>query len=477
MNMLKREENAKYRETIRNTQEFDKDILKRFVNFMNNPDEETAVAQFGRGDKYFGVCTLMATMPGLPMFGHGQLEGLEEKYGMEYRRAYRDESPDRALVERHEREIFPLLKRRRLFSGVERFLFYDLVRPDGSVNENVFAYTNGEGDERALVAYNNAYARAEGVLRDSCYFAEKLADGRKRQARGSLAAALGLAAGGDGGRRFCVMREQRSELWFIRRAREIAEGGLKLILDGYQEPGLPRFLRGRGRRARPVLRGARRPGGAGAPDFSAAVQDVALKDLYATLYAVMTPELLAWARGLAAGLRAPGPATGAADAGAAQGARGRREAAPSSASVIKATRAPALAFYSATRGLLASRPPRRACQGTIRSRVANDARTTTRAGLRGGLARGQIRSRVANDARAIREEASEAISTGESEKLRAALARKEPPLPPKRRRPASSLRFLPSSRARRKPPRSSRPLRGARRAQRTRRPLYSSRGE
>ena len=61
MNMLKREENAKYRETIRNTQEFDKDILKRFVNFMNNPDEETAVAQFGKGDKYFGVCTMMAT--------------------------------------------------------------------------------------------------------------------------------------------------------------------------------------------------------------------------------------------------------------------------------------------------------------------------------------------------------------------------------------------------------------------------------
>ena len=29
----------------------------------------------------------MATMPGLPMFGHGQIEGFAEKYGMEYRRA------------------------------------------------------------------------------------------------------------------------------------------------------------------------------------------------------------------------------------------------------------------------------------------------------------------------------------------------------------------------------------------------------
>ncbi|MDR3148198.1 MAG: alpha-amylase, partial [Treponema sp.] len=94
MNMLKNEENAKYRATIKNTLEFDPEILKRFVNFMNNPDEETAVAQFGKGDKYFGICTLLVTMPGLPMFGHGQIEGFEEKYGMEYRRAYRDEQPD-----------------------------------------------------------------------------------------------------------------------------------------------------------------------------------------------------------------------------------------------------------------------------------------------------------------------------------------------------------------------------------------------
>ena len=54
----------------------------------------------------------MATMPGLPMFGHGQIEGFAEKYGMEYRRAYRDETPDAELIARHEREIFPLLHRR-----------------------------------------------------------------------------------------------------------------------------------------------------------------------------------------------------------------------------------------------------------------------------------------------------------------------------------------------------------------------------
>ena len=53
----------------------DPQILKRHVNFMSNPDEETAIDQFGTDDKYFGVCTVLATLPGLPMFAHGQMDG------------------------------------------------------------------------------------------------------------------------------------------------------------------------------------------------------------------------------------------------------------------------------------------------------------------------------------------------------------------------------------------------------------------
>jgi glycosidase len=300
MNMLKREENSKYRDTIKNTQEFDKDILKRFVNFMNNPDEETAVAQFGKGDKYFGACTMMATMPGLPMFGHGQLEGFEEKYGMEYRRAYRDEKPDRALIERHEREIFPLLKKRYLFSGVEHFLLYDLVAPDGSVNENVFVYSNGSGSERALVLYNNAYSRAEGRVRESCSFAEKSPGGGKRHAKRTLAEAFGLRGGAGGGaERFAVMREQRSGLWYLRRSVELADSGLHVMLDGYQSQAFLDIFEvedGEDRLYRQVYDAL---GGAGTPDLAAALQDVALKELYAALAALVTPELLSWAGSLA----------------------------------------------------------------------------------------------------------------------------------------------------------------------------------
>ena len=82
MNMLRDEDNAGYRRVMKDTIEFDPEVLKRFVNFMSNPDERTAVDQFGKGDKYFGVATLLATMPGLPMIGHGHVEGFAEKYGM-----------------------------------------------------------------------------------------------------------------------------------------------------------------------------------------------------------------------------------------------------------------------------------------------------------------------------------------------------------------------------------------------------------
>src|SRR3970282_2145544 len=47
LHMRRDEDNAKYRLAIKNTLEFDPQILKRYVNFMSNPDETTACEQFG----------------------------------------------------------------------------------------------------------------------------------------------------------------------------------------------------------------------------------------------------------------------------------------------------------------------------------------------------------------------------------------------------------------------------------------------
>lgn len=168
MHMFMKEENRKYRELIKNTLSYDPEILKRYVNFMSNPDEETAINQFGKGDKYFGVATMLITLPGLPMFAHGQIEGFSEKYGMEYKRAYYNEFIDYHLVWQHEKEIFPLIKKRYLFSQVENFELYDFISPSGDINENVFVFTNQSGTEKALVLYNNSYFEAFGLIDYSC---------------------------------------------------------------------------------------------------------------------------------------------------------------------------------------------------------------------------------------------------------------------------------------------------------------------
>lgn len=232
MNMLKTEDNAKYRSVIKNTLEFNPEILKRYVNFMNNPDEETAVAQFGKDDKYFGVCILMVTMPGLPMFGHGQIEGFTEKYGMEYRRAYWEEQPDWDLIRRHEREIFPLVKKRYLFAEVQNFLLYDFYAPEGHVNENVFAYSNRFENEHGLVVYNNKFENAKGWIRSSAAYAVKNADGETQQLlQKSLADGL-LIRHDDN--YYTIFRDQINGLEYIRSSKKLSDEGLYIELGAFK---------------------------------------------------------------------------------------------------------------------------------------------------------------------------------------------------------------------------------------------------
>ena len=267
MNMLKREENEKYRATITNVLDFDPEILKRFVNFMNNPDEETAVAQFGDDDKYFGVCVLMSTMPGLPMFGHGQIEGLHEKYGMEYRRARWDEKPNEELIRRHEREIFPLLHKRYLFSGVEHFALYDFVTDSGHVDTDVFAYSNGAGSERALVVYNNKFKTTRGRIWRSTH-------------RGNVAQELDI----DPRRgEWLVIRDIPHALEYLRPARDFVEGGLGWELQAFKYHVLSGFRPVTATRERPYDRLAAELAGRGVPDVERAVRELYLRPVHAPL--------------------------------------------------------------------------------------------------------------------------------------------------------------------------------------------------
>ena len=229
MNMLKMEENAKYRQTIRNVLGFNPLVLQRFVNFMNNPDEKTAVEQFGRENKYIGATVLLVTMPGLPMIGHGQVEGFHEKYGMEYKKAYWDEAVDEHLVKEHERRIFPLMRRRWLFSGALEFRLYDFMS-DGHLYEDVFAYSNRAGEHRAIVIYHNRFASVTGRLRVSVPFIPGGVEGAA-----AVTATLGESLGFKGdGRHYYIWRDYSNGLEQIANGRELCDLGLQVRLEAYE---------------------------------------------------------------------------------------------------------------------------------------------------------------------------------------------------------------------------------------------------
>jgi glycosidase len=230
MHMLRDENAAGYRTLIKETLEFDPEILKRYVNFMSNPDERTAVEQFGKGDKYFGVASVLATLPGLPMLGHGQVEGFGEKYGMEFRRAALDERPDAWLVERHQREIFPLFHRRAWFAEAHDFLLFDFHTDGGGIDESVLAYSNGHGPTRSLVVFHDRFASTAGTIRESAAYARKSASGAKRLVRRSLAEGLDLP---NDRAMFVAFRDARTGLEYLRSCTDIWERGLWLSLDAY----------------------------------------------------------------------------------------------------------------------------------------------------------------------------------------------------------------------------------------------------
>lgn len=291
MNMLKNEENKKYRYTIKNTIEFEPEILKRYVNFMNNPDEETAIRQFGDGDKYFGICMMMATMPGLPMFGHGQVEGFEEKYGMEYHRAYMDESPKDYLVERHQREIFPVLKKRYLFAGVSDFLLYDFYSVNGRVNENVFAFSNRYQDEKTLVVFHNAHNNVRGWIRTSAAYSEKTGGpDEKRLVQKTLGEGLSLS---QEDAVFSIFRDSVSGLEYIRKSATLWQKGMYIELGAYKYQVYLNFREvqdddsGQYARLHDSLKGQ------GVPSIDEALQEIHLQPLHQALREVLDAKRIA----------------------------------------------------------------------------------------------------------------------------------------------------------------------------------------
>ncbi len=286
MNLLRDEDNAHYRGLLKQTMEFDPGILKRYVNFMSNPDERTAIDQFGTGDKCFGVATLMATLPGLPMFGHGQVEGFTEKYGMEYQRPRYDETPNSWLVERHEREIAPLLHRRWLFAESDAFLLYDFWKEDGTVDENVYAYSNSRGGERALILYHNRYGETSGTLHHSVGYVDKENGGLRQR---SLQDGLGLPTDDQ---TLLAFRDVSNGLEYLRRASDIYQRGFSFHLRAYKYHVFLDWRELRATAEKPWDRLHDLLAGEGVPNLEEALDQLKLQPLHEALRAALDPHIL-----------------------------------------------------------------------------------------------------------------------------------------------------------------------------------------
>ncbi len=260
--------------------------MKRYVNFMSNPDERTAIDQFGTGDKYFGVATMMATLPGLPMFGHGQVEAFTEKYGMEYYKPRYNETANEGLVARHQREIAPLLRERKIFAESGNFLLYDLWKENGEVDENVYAYSNRLGDRRAIVVFHNHYGETRGTIHLSAAFADKTT-GTLRQV--PLHDAIGLLADDSA---FIAYRERVSGLEHLHRAKDLRAKGLSLSLHAYQYRVLLDWRKLHADKDHPWDKLCDSLHGAGVPDLNEALVRLQLKPVGDALRAVLDPALI-----------------------------------------------------------------------------------------------------------------------------------------------------------------------------------------
>ncbi len=287
MNLLRDEDNQHYRQLLKQTMEFDPGIMKRYVNFMSNPDERTAIDQFGTGDKYFGIATLMSTLPGLPMFGHGQVEGFTEKYGMEYQRPRYDETPNQGLVERHMREIAPLLHTRWLFAESDNFLLYDFWKEDGTVDESVYAYSNARGGQRALVLYHNRYGETRGTIHHSTGFVDKSSGGLRTRTLQD-----GLELSTDSNVIF-AFRDVSCGLEYLRRASDIHERGFSFHLPAYRYHVFLNWRELRPDAEHPWDRLHDHLGGAGVPNLDDALEDLRLHPLHDALRATLDAGILA----------------------------------------------------------------------------------------------------------------------------------------------------------------------------------------
>lgn len=164
LNQLKDEKNCEFRVYMKEILKNGRSLLDSFVNYLTTPDENPASLSFGKGMKYFGTCGLMASLPGLPLFGHGQIEGFSEHYRMDYSKPFLHEIPDEEFIYKHSLMITPLLKQRSRFASSENLKMLEFFIEPSVINENVIIFSNSVNDFQSLIIFNNLNENTTGKI-------------------------------------------------------------------------------------------------------------------------------------------------------------------------------------------------------------------------------------------------------------------------------------------------------------------------
>jgi hypothetical protein len=190
-------------------------------------------------------------------------------------------------VGRHEREIFPLLRKRYLFAEVDQFLLYDLYTPHGAVDEDVIAYSNRAGHERSLVVVHNKFKDTRGHLRMSAGFLNKGGAIVQR----SLSDGLALPVDGPGGKDyFVVFRDAITGLEYLRETRDLAEKGLYVELGAFKYHVFWEFRDVESTAQTPYRALAEELAGRGVPSIDDALIDWIHRSVHTSFYEAIRPE-------------------------------------------------------------------------------------------------------------------------------------------------------------------------------------------
>ena len=146
---------------------------------------------------------------------------------MEYDRPQDNEIIDEEFLNRHNYEIFPLMKIRKLFSGVKNFEYFSSILKNGKFERNVFAYTNKYGRNKALVIYNNKLDKTNFTLKDSYPKINK--DGTFMFT--SIAKALDMK---NSKKYFYIYEDFKTKLQYIISGFDAHKYGLSFKLKGYE---------------------------------------------------------------------------------------------------------------------------------------------------------------------------------------------------------------------------------------------------